>query len=167
MGGTVCGGIWVLLWWAGTCSVNFNPIFCWWVGLCFLPGRGNGGKGDLLQKDLCQHATVPRTVIFNTPNSVAGHCWPKPLPETPGHSQAILAQSFVGSCCFILVSGGHNILLVPSESLFPQSCGSSVIKSHWSSKSNFLEVLSPFPDSQVGKSVVGPRTFATVWELPL
>ena len=27
--------------------------------------------------------------------------------------------------------GAHKVLLVPSKSLFPQSCGSSVIKSHW------------------------------------
>ena len=128
----------------GQAQYIFNPIFCWWVGLCFLPGRGNGGNDGLLQKDLCQHATVPRTVAFNTLNPVAGHCWPKPPPETPGHPQASLAQSFVGSCCFLLVSGGHKVLLVPSKSLFPQSCGSSVIESHWSSKSSSLEVLSPF-----------------------
>ena len=22
-------------WWAEPCSVNFNPVFCWWAGLCF------------------------------------------------------------------------------------------------------------------------------------
>ena len=43
--------------------------------------------------------------------------------------------------------------------------GSSVIKSHWPSQSNSLGVLSPLPDPQLGKSVVGPRTFAAVQEL--
>ena len=56
------------------------------------------------------------------------------------------------------------IFLVPSRSLFPQSCLSSVIKSHSSSKSNSLGVLSSFVDTQVRKSVVGLRTFAIVWE---
>ena len=32
----------------------------------------------------------------------------------------------------------HNVLSVPSKSLFPQSCGSSVIIFHWPSKSNSL-----------------------------
>ena len=59
----------------------------------------------------------------------------------------------------------YKVFLVPSKSLFPQSCRSSVIKSHWPSKANSLGVLSPLPDPQVGKSVVGPRTFATVQEL--
>ena len=44
-----------------------------------------------------------RTVVFSAPNPVAGHCWPVPLPETPGHPQASLAQSLVGS---LLLSPG-------------------------------------------------------------
>ena len=67
--------------------------------------------------------------------------------------------------CFFLLGPMYKVFLVPSKSLFPQSCGSSVIKSHWPSKANSLGVLSPLPDPQVGKSVVGPRTFATVQEL--
>ena len=56
-------------------------------------GRGNGGNDDLLQKDLCQHTTAPRTVVFSAPDSVGGHCLSTPPPETPGHSQTSLAQS--------------------------------------------------------------------------
>ena len=44
------------------------------------------------------------------------------------------------------------------------SWGSSIIKSHWSSKSDSLGVL-PLLDPQVWKSVVGPRMSATVQEL--
>ena len=40
---------------------------------------------DLLQKDTCQHATAPRTVVFSAPDRAACHCRPMPLPETPGH----------------------------------------------------------------------------------
>ena len=53
-----------------------------------------------------------------------------------------------------LVWGHHSLLLglcehiifvcALQESLLPQSCGSSVIKSHWSSKSDSLRILSPF-----------------------
>ena len=94
-----------------------------------------------------------------------------PLPETPGHSQASLAQSLVGS---LLLSPGsqctqgssaHKVLFVLSKSLFPQSPVSSVIKSHWPSKSNSLGFSVPFLDLKVRKSVAGPRTFITVREL--
>ena len=47
-------------------------------------------------------------------------------------------------CSFFLGPGVHKVLSVPCKCLFPQSCVSSVIKSHWSSKSNFLGVLSVF-----------------------
>ena len=40
------------------------------------------------------------TATFSAPNPAAGHCWPPPLPETPGHSQASLGQSLVGSLLF-------------------------------------------------------------------
>ena len=33
-----------------------------------------GGTGDLLQKDLCQHSTPPRTAAVRAPDPVAGHC---------------------------------------------------------------------------------------------
>ena len=41
--------------------------------------------------------TAPRTVVFSAPDSAAGHCLSTPPPETPGHTQASLAQSLVGS----------------------------------------------------------------------
>ena len=41
--------------------------------------------------------TYAGTVVFNTPDPKAGQCWPMTLPETPGHSQASVAQSLVGS----------------------------------------------------------------------
>ena len=56
----------------------------------------------------------------------------------------------------------HKVFFVPSKSLFPQSCVSSIIKSHLPPKSNSLVVLSPSARPFIGKSVVGPRTFLTV-----
>ena len=85
-----------------------------------------------------------------------------PLPDTPGYSQATLVQSLVGSLLLSPGPGADKVLFVPSKSLFPQSCGSSVIKSHWPPKSNSLGISVPLPDPQVGKSAVGPRTFLTV-----
>ena len=49
-----------------------------------------------------------------------------------------------GHCCFLLGPRAHKILFVPSKSLFPQFYGSSVIKSHWPSKSCSLGIFSSF-----------------------
>ena len=46
---------------------------------------------------------------------------------------------------------------MPSKSLFPQFCGSSIIKSHWSSKSNSLGFSVPLLDPQVEETFVGLR----------
>ena len=89
--------------------------------------------------------TYASAVVFRAPDPTAGHCRPMPLPETPGHAQASLVQSVVGS---LLLSPGswctRGFVCALQESLFPQSCGSSVIKSHWPSKSNSLGILSLF-----------------------
>ena len=118
-------------------------------------GRGNEGNGDLLQKDLC-------TVVFSAPDPAAGHCRPMPLPETPGHSQASLAQSLVGKLFLSPGSWYTQVLSVPSKCPFPPSCGNSVIKSHWPPRSNSLRVLSPFAKFPGCASVMGPRAFLTV-----
>ena len=60
-------------------------------------------------------------------------CWR--LLDT--HRQVWLSVLW-GHCSFLLGPGAHKVLFVPSKSLFPQSCGSSVIKSHWPPKSNSL-----------------------------
>ena len=133
------------------------PPFVWHQGKLH---RGDGTDGNFLQKDVCQ----PCCILWP---------WPCSKPVNPPlhqrlDTQATLAQSLVASlllCSFLLGPGAHNVLFVPYKSLFCQSCGSSVIKSHWPSKSNSLGVLSPLPDPQVGKSVVSPRTFLTVREL--
>ena len=87
-----------------------------------------------------------------------------PLLQTPGHSRTSLGQSLMDHHSFLLGPGVHKVLFVPSKGLFPQSCVSSIIKSHWPPKSNYLGVVSPFARSQVGKSVVGSGSFLTVQE---
>ena len=61
-----------------------------------------------------------------------------------------------GHCSFLLGPGLHKVLFVPSTSLFSQSCGSFVIKSHWSSKSNSLGILSPFAGFSGWEICFGP-----------
>ena len=41
-----------------------------------------------------------RTAELSGPHPAAGHCQPTPPPEIPGHSQACLGQSLLGSLLF-------------------------------------------------------------------
>jgi len=68
------------------------------------------------------------TAALSAPDPAAGHRWPLPLPETPGHSRTSLHQSLVGT-----LSPGvwcTQASVEPSKGLFPQSCvtsGSSMV----------------------------------------
>ena len=109
------------------------------------------------------------TVVFSAPAPAAGHCGPTLPPETPRHSPPSLAQSLMGTLFLSPGSWCTQGFVCALQSPFPQSCGSSVIKSHWPPKSNSLGggrgwFLSPLLDSHVGKPVVSPRTFLTVLE---
>ena len=84
----------------GSCSDAqkiFNPIFCQWVELCSLPviclgpnyGGGNEDNGYLLRKVPCMYCYIQCSQPCRGP--------PTPPLETPGHSQASLSQSLVGS----------------------------------------------------------------------
>ena len=85
-----------------------------------------------------------QTATLSAPDPAAGRRRPTPPPETPGHSQASLDQSLIGSLLLSPGPDAHKVLFVPSKCLFPQSYVNSVIKSHWRLKSNSLGVLSPF-----------------------
>ena len=65
-----------------------------------------------------------RTASLNAPNPVAGHHQPTPPPETPGHSQASLGQSLVGSLLFLQGPGAQGSVCALQESI-SQSCVSS------------------------------------------
>ena len=64
-----------------------------------------------------------RTAALCAPNPAAGHHQPTPLPETPGHSQASLGQSLVGS---LLLSPGswcaQGSVCALQESVSPVLC---------------------------------------------
>ena len=70
-----------------------------------------------------------------------------------------------GHCSFLLGPGAHKILFVPSKSLF--SSPAEVLQTNPTGlQSQISRGFSvPLPDIQVGESVVGPRTFATMWKL--
>ena len=64
-----------------------------------------------------------RTATLSTPNPAAGHHGPMTLLETPGHSQASLGQSLLGS---LLLSPGswcaQSTVCALQESVFPVLC---------------------------------------------
>ena len=62
------------------------------------------------------------TATFSNPNPEAGHSWPTPLLKIPGHSQASLGQSLLGS---LLLSPGcwcTRLSLCPPSVCFPVLC---------------------------------------------
>ena len=117
---------------------------------CLRPNYGgsNGNNGCLFQKNLCQDAPWLPGLLYSVP------LIPQPGTVDPrlcwrlldAHRQIWLSLLW-GHCSFLLGPSAHKVLFVPSKHLFPQSCGSSVIKSHWPSKSNSLGVFSPFAGS--------------------
>ena len=65
------------------------------------------------------------TTTLSAPNPAAGHHWPTPPPEPPGHPRQVWFCLLWAHCSFLLGPGVHKVLFVPSKSLFPQSCVSS------------------------------------------
>ena len=65
------------------------------------------------------------TAALRARDPAAGHCQCMPLPETPDTHGQVWASLFWGHCSFLLGSGVHKVLFVPSKSLFPQSCVNS------------------------------------------
>ena len=99
------------------------------------------------------------TAAFSVPDpkqATADPCLHCRLLDT--HRQ-VWVSLLCGHRSFLLGSGVHKVLFVPSKCLFPQSCGSSIIKSHWPPKSNFLGVLSPFARSPGWKICCGSQNF--------
>ena len=100
---------------------------------------------DLLQKVLCQDCCI------QYPDPTAGHA-----SVEDWTLRQVWFSLLWGYCSFLLGPGEHRVLFVPSKSLFPQWCGSSVIKSHWLPESNSLGVLSSFAGSPHWEICCGP-----------
>ena len=125
---------------AGPCPVNHQSNFLC-VPSLFFGLRSNYGRGN---------------------DTTAGLCRPTLPPETPGHSQASLAQSLVRTLFLSPGSWCTHILFVPS---FPRSV--EVLQSNPTGLQSQIPwgFSVPLPDSQVGKSAVGSRTLLTVGEI--
>ena len=129
--------------------------------MCFLPGRPNHGRengsnGDLVQRNLFQQAGAPKTVVFSTPDPAAAHCQPTPPTHCPGDSWILTGKSGSVLMGSLLPSPGswcaQDFLCALQDSSNPTGLQSQIL---WG-------FSIPLPDPQVGKSVVGPRTFAIV-----
>ena len=84
---------------------------------------GNEDNGDSLKRS---HTC---TAALSAPNPAAGHHRPTPLPETPGHPQAIWGSLLWGHCSFLLGPGARGSVCALQESI-SQSCvssGSSIV----------------------------------------
>ena len=58
----------------------------------------NGGNGDLLQKDLCEHASAPSSVVVSDPDPVAGHCL---THASAGDTRALTGKPD-SACCEVI-----------------------------------------------------------------
>ena len=118
-------------------------------------GGGNEDNGDILQKVPCTHCITQCTRPCSGPLLTC---------VSPGDSWTLTGKS--GSVSYGVTapspgSGADKVMFVPSKSLFPQSCVSSVIKFHWPPKSNSLGVLSPFVRSPGWEICCGYQNFLT------
>ena len=123
-------------------------------------GRVNEDKGDLPQKDLCTHLY---SVLLTLQQAAVKPRLRWRLLDT--HRQVWLHLMW-GHYSFLLASGAHKVLFVPSISLFHQSCGSSVIKSHYDQLNSWPLVVtstsspSLLPRSQ-GVGLIVPTLYIT------
>ena len=120
-------------------------------------GRGNVGNGNLLQKDLGQH-TTPMTVVFSAPDprqAIVNPHLRQRLLDTHKHVWLSLLWSHFS---FLLDPGMHEVCAL-RESISPvlwKFCNQIPL----AFKVKFPESSVCLPDPQVGKSAVGPRSFA-------
>ena len=72
--------------------------------------------------------SLPHTSGLSAPSPEAGPCPPMPPWESLGYAWTSVGQCLGvlwGHCSFLLDTGVHKVLFVPSKSLFTQSCVSS------------------------------------------
>ena len=112
---------------------------------------------------------VMAVMVTSLKSTYASTPWLSRLTLTPrqatvthtsaGDSQTLIGKSGSVSVGSLFLSPGYwctQCFVVPSKSLFPQSCESSVIKSHWPSKLSSLGVLIPFAESPGWEIFRGP-----------
>ena len=99
------------------------------------------------------------TVVFSAPTLQQATVDPYLHQRLLDTHRQVWLSLLSGHCSFLLAPGSHKVLFVPYKSLFPQFCGSSLIKSTALQSQIPWGFSVPLLDRQVGKSVVGPRTF--------
>ena len=87
------------------------------------------------------------TAALSAPDPAAGHHYPRLCRRHLDTHAQVWVSLLWRHCSFLLGPDAHKVLFVPSKSLFPQSCVSSIIESHWPPKSDCLGVLSPIARS--------------------
>ena len=122
MGGTGYGGIWVLFWWVGPCSVNLWSNFLLMGVAVFLPCSLAWGKTLAEVMATSFKRLYARSVVFSVPDCTVDPQLHQRLLDT--HRQAWLCFLW-GHWSSLLGPGVNKVLFVPSKSLFPQSCLSS------------------------------------------
>ena len=132
-------------------------------GDLYLYGWVNGDLQERLHQG--RHS---QTAAASATVPVLNSSWPMPPQNTVQHQQVTLVQSPVES---LLLSSesyclqGFVCALQDWSLCFPQSCGSSIIKSFWPSRSDSLGIPSPAVRTPGWKPDVGFRIFTTVGEL--
>ena len=91
--------------------------------------------------------TYSRTLVFSAPTLRQATVDPHLHQRFLDTHRQVWVSLLWGHCSFLLGPGVHKVLFVPSKRLFPQSGGSSVIKSHGPPRSYSVDVLSPFARS--------------------
>ena len=113
-------------------------------------GGGNEDNGNL-QKVPCVHCYI------QCPQPAEGHHQPTPPPETPGHSQAGLGQSLVGSLLLFPGSWCTQVSVFAHQEFVSQSClssdGSMVLLMATSSKRAYAIPRSAAPRALVPVTV--------------
>ena len=112
----------------------------------------DGSSGNFLQEGLC-HMLCDPGLLQPEPLSMWQPTADTCLCRRHSNTQRQVWLSLLW-CPWFLVHTGF--LFEPSKSLFPQSCRSSLIKSHWPSKSNSRGVLCPFEGSPGCEICCGP-----------
>ena len=165
--GRTSGENWVLLWWAGPCSVKLSPIIYCWVGLHPLPvsylvsGKlASGSRGFMVGLTETSKRTYLKGDLPWLLLPVPWSLWWAPADSllhmrTSKKSKYFWFSLLWGHCCFPLDLSACKMLCPPRVGSVSPSPVRLIIKCRWYSRL----------DSLAGKSDMGFRTFTTVEEL--
>ena len=122
------GRSWVLFWWVRPCSVNLQSSFLWMGGAVF--PRCYLTWGPTVVEVMKVMATSfrrshARAAALSAPTLQQATTDPGLCRRLLDTHRQVWVSLFWGHCSFLLGPSAHNVLFVPSKSLFPESCVSS------------------------------------------